>query len=205
MGRKKTPVFLNPESVWGNVCWWVFHQCWPDYLPANSSSQSSKESVRFPGIPVLAERLMFLSQGCWPAVMLDRRGSSLSQLEWKGRIVVVCIDVTDTGSKKGTEKQNENIFSSLLLLWAFLLDWGKILLCGRREGWWRVTWEMIAFRNCMANLPYWLFSLPGKDSTFFYTYLGDIFCTQIHLSENWLPLRLFFSFTLRFILLPYLS
>lgn len=30
---------------------------------------------------------------------------------------------------------------------------------------------------------------------FFYTYLGDIFCTQIHLSENWrLPLRRFFFF-----------
>lgn len=38
---------------------------------------------------------------------------------------------------------------------------------------------------------------------FFYTYLGDIFSTWIHLSENWrLPLRLFFSFYLKVYSVP---
>lgn len=167
MGRKKTPVFLNPESVWGNVCWWVFHQCWPDYLPANSSSQSSKESVRFPGIPVLAERLMFLSQGCWPAVMLDRIGSSLSQLEWKGRIVVVCIDVTDTGSKKGTEKKMKIYLVHYYYYEPFY--WIEVRFCsvaaGKADEGWHGKWLLseIAWQTCHIDSSHCL----GKTVLFF--------------------------------------
>lgn len=78
------------------------------------------------GIPILAETVVLLLT--FSGARLYRKSLIAAWMERKDSRLVYRfnrhIEFTGRG-KKGTEKWGENIFSSLLLLWAFLLDWGQ--------------------------------------------------------------------------------
>lgn len=115
-GGQTPPLFIDPESVW-IVSWWAFHQCRLTIFLQAPLARAGRHLSGSTGIPVLAETIVLLSEFCWPAVRLDCVKSPLSQLEWKGRIVILCLlFLYRYWEEKGTEKWSGNIFSSLLLL-----------------------------------------------------------------------------------------
>lgn len=90
-GRKTPPVFIDPEDVWWLVSWWGFHQCRQTIFLQTPPARVRRCLSGSTGIPVLAETVVLLSEFSWSAVSLDCVKSPLSQLEWKGRIVILCL------------------------------------------------------------------------------------------------------------------
>lgn len=116
-GEKTPPLFIDPESVWWIVSWWAFHQYRLTIFLQTPLARAGRHLSGSTGIPVLAETVVLLSEFSWCAVSPDCIKSPLSQLEWKGRIVILCLlFLYRYWEGKGTEKWSGNIFSSWLLL-----------------------------------------------------------------------------------------